>query len=585
MFAMGTIDAQRLPVRQVVPAANFYLFVQRRWGAVAGMARSGRFGHRLDLWGWVLTLALALLPCLAAAAAPNQPRHETVTVQLKWFHQFQFAGFYAAIEQGYYRAAGLDVRLVAGGPDIDPAAAVAEGRADFGVGTSALIIDRDAGRDLVAVAAIFQHSPFVLAARRVPGIDGPRDLVGRRLMVESHSAELFAYLHAAGVRADQITLVPHSGNVQALREGTVDAMTAYTTTEPYDLIEGRIPYQIMNPRQYGIDFYGDTLFTSGRLAREKPELVRAFRDATIAGWRYALEHSGAVIDLIQERYQADIPRLKLEFEAEEIRRLMIAEVVDIGYMSAARWRVIGRGFVAAGLMPQSPPLDGFLFEVDTGPDERIMQATIAVAGLVILAVSLIAHRFYRLNRTLEREIQSRRRLEAELWTLASTDELTGIANRRHFIDRAAEAFAAARRDGSALALVMIDLDYFKSINDTLGHAGGDWVLRATAEALIWELRPTDLAGRLGGEEFGVIMPGLSEIDAAAAAERLRQRLTLIRPPFPGGERLAISASIGLAHAGPDDQGIYALLARGDQALYAAKAQGRNRVVDWSAVAS
>ncbi|MGL1432784.1 diguanylate cyclase, partial [Vibrio parahaemolyticus] len=66
----------------------------------------------------------------------------------------------------------------------------------------------------------------------------------------------------------------------------------------------------------------------------------------------------------------------------------------------------------------------------------------------------------------------------------------------------------ARRDGSALALIMIDLDYFKSINDTLGHAGGDWVLRVAAEALASELRPTDLAGRLGGEEFGVVMPGL-----------------------------------------------------------------------------
>lgn len=546
------------------------------------MADMGRRGFGADFGGWILILALGLWPSAAPAAPPPQGR-ETVTVQLKWFHQFQFAGFYAAIEQGYYRDAGIDVTLIPGGPEIDPAAAVAEGRADFGVGTSALIIDRSAGRNLVAVAAIFQHSPFVLAARRAPGLEGPRDLAGRRLMVESHSAELFAYLHAAGVRIDQITLLPHSGNVQALRDGTVDAMTAYTTTEPYDLIEGRIPYQIMNPRRYGIDFYGDTLFTSGRLARQKPDLVRAFRQATIAGWRYALDHSDAIIDLIQQRYPAGVPRLKLEFEAEEIRRLMIAEVVDIGYMSAARWRGIGDGFVAAGLMPQAPPLDGFLFEVETGPDERILQATIALAGLVILAVSLIAHRFYRLNRALEREIQSRRRLEAELWTLASTDELTGIANRRHFIARAAEAFAAARRQGTPLALIMIDLDYFKAINDTLGHAGGDWVLRAAAGMLTAELRADDLAGRLGGEEFGAIMPGLDETAAADTAERLRRRVTTIRPPFPGGERLGISASIGSARLNADDQSIYDLLARGDQALYAAKAQGRNRVVDWSAV--
>lgn len=548
------------------------------------MAVTERARQRLDPAGWVLTLALLLLPWAVMATPAAHPPQETVTVQLKWFHQFQFAGFYAALDQGYYRDAGLDVRLIPGGPDIDPAAVVAGGQADFGVGTSALIIDRAAGRDLVAVAAIFQHSPFVLAARRMPGLEGPRDLAGKRLMVESHSAELFAYLHAAGVRADQITLVPHTGDVQGLRDGTVDAMTAYTTTEPYDLIEGRIPYQIMNPRQYGIDFYGDTLFTSGRLAREKPALVRAFRDATIRGWRYALEHSDTVIDLIQRRYPADLPRLKLEFEAEEIRRLMIAEVVDIGYMSTARWRAIGEGFLAAGLMAEAPPLDGFLFEVERAPDQRLLQATIALAVLVILAVSLIAHRFYRLNRALQREIQSRRRLEAELWTLASTDELTGIANRRHFIDRAADAFAAARRQGTPLALIMIDLDYFKTINDTLGHAGGDWVLRAAAEALTAELRDCDLAGRLGGEEFGAIMPGLDETGAAAAAERLRQRMTTIRPPFPGSERIHISASIGIARPGPHDQNIYDLLGRGDQALYAAKHQGRNRVVDWSAVA-
>lgn len=556
------------------------------------MRQTGRLGGWLDRGGRILVLLLVLpLICIAPAQAagpqtPQQRRH-AIKVQLKWFHQFQFAGFYAAIEQGYYRDAGLDVTLIAGGPDIDPAEAVANGHADFGVGTSALMIDRASGRDLVAVAAIFQHSPFVLVARRAPGLEGPRDLAGRRLMVESHSAELFAYLHAAGARVDRITLLPHSGNVGALRDGTVDAMTAYTTTEPYDLIEGRIPYQIMNPRQFGIDFYGDTLFTTTRMARERPELVRAFRDATIAGWRYALDHSDAIIDLIQDRYPAGVARLKLEFEAEEIRRLMIAEVVDIGYMSAKRWRAIADGFVAAGLMAQTPPLEGFLFEVEAGQDERILQGTIALAVLAILAVSLIAHRFYRLNRTLEREIASRRRLEAELWTLASTDELTGIANRRHFIDQAAKAFIAARAQATPLTLVMIDLDFFKAINDTLGHAGGDWVLRAVGEGLAAALAEPDMGGpnvigRLGGEEFGAILPGLTETAASEAAERLRQRVAAIRPPFPGGERLAISASLGIAHLRPDDQTIYDLLARGDQALYGAKRQGRNRVVHWTA---
>jgi two-component system, cell cycle response regulator len=168
-----------------------------------------------------------------------------------------------------------------------------------------------------------------------------------------------------------------------------------------------------------------------------------------------------------------------------------------------------------------------------------------------------------------------RRRNAELETVTRTDALTGICNRRHLEERLHGMLAAARRHHQPAAVLMIDVDHFKRVNDTLGHAGGDAVLRQVADRLHRRVRLEDVVGRWGGEEFVV----LSDATDAAAAEVLAGRLLAAvgGSPFAieGGDDVGVTVSIGCA-AGTDDA--EALLRRADAALYEAKSNGRNRVV-------
>ena len=171
--------------------------------------------YRVRSWRVLLFLCLAL-PGLAAAA-------ERVTVQLNWKHQFEFAAFYAALEMGYYRDAGLDVTVLEGGPGVDVVQEVTEGRADFGVGTSALVVEHHEGKPVVALASMMQHSPIALLALRRSGVNSVHDLAGKPVAVDPHSRdEIDAYMRAAGIPADQIRFVDQTDwTLQSLEEGKV----------------------------------------------------------------------------------------------------------------------------------------------------------------------------------------------------------------------------------------------------------------------------------------------------------------------------------------------------------------------------
>lgn len=175
------------------------------------------------------------------------------------------------------------------------------------------------------------------------------------------------------------------------------------------------------------------------------------------------------------------------------------------------------------------------------------------------------------------DITERKRLEAELRELASTDVLTGLPNRRHFLQRLESEIERVRRGTTREACVlMLDLDHFKRVNDTYGHAVGDSLLRHFARLLGEELRATDTAGRMGGEEFAVILPGSSLGAAQTFAQRLCDRLAA-QPLTVDAARVEATVSIGIAAIAGDDLTPDAVLSRADEALYQAKAEGRNRV--------
>lgn len=160
---------------------------------------------------------------------------------------------------------------------------------------------------------------------------------------------------------------------------------------------------------------------------------------------------------------------------------------------------------------------------------------------------------------------------------AETDMLTGIANRRAFFDRAGPMVEAALREGRPAAVLVIDIDRFKAINDNLGHAGGDAVIVAVAHAIRDSLRPGDVCGRLGGEEFGCILPGTPLHAATGLAEALRARIASLGLNFEG-TAVKVSASIGIAVTGAGTDTIDRLIAEADAGLYQAKRTGRDRVV-------
>jgi diguanylate cyclase (GGDEF)-like protein len=513
----------------------------------------------------------------AQAQTVAEPLHK-VRIQLKWTHQFQFAGLYAAIDQGYFAAAGLTVELIEGCPTCDPGQLVAEGKAEFGIGNGSLLVSRAQGLPLVAVAPVFQHTPFLIFARRDSGIVRPKDLEGRTLMVESHAEELLAYLSLQGVDLSKVSLVPHSGNVRDLISGRADAMSAYITTEPFYMIGHQIPYQEFNPRLAGIDMYGDTLFTSDAMAHDHPEAVRAVRDAMIRGWHYALDHPNAIIDLIVTRYNPSIDRRMLDFEVEQIRRLMATDLVSIGYMNRDRWQHMSDVFVKSGQINAPVDLNGFLFDVaEPGPDLTNLYLVVAALLLVTLAASGIAWRFKILNQSLHEEIIRRRELEVELKHLAITDPLTGLANRRHFSQRLEEELHRARRLNKPLAVIYIDIDHFKMVNDSLGHTAGDQALRHLGEVCHQTLRDIDFIARVGGEEFIAILIDSDLSQAADAAERLRTKVSDSPVLLNEGAPKTITISLGVAALANTDLHGESLLHRADQALYAAKRNGRNRV--------
>ena len=290
---------------------------------------------RLKMYRLILCIALSLsLSGLAGAA-------EKVSLQLKWFHQFQFAGFYAAKAQGYYADEGLDVEIRPLDTQRTVVAQVTSGEADYGVGDSAIVADYARGAPIVALAAIFQHSPLVFVSRSDSGIASPPDMVGKRIMFDTKGSDegpIRAMLSEAGVTFDRFTHVPHSYNNEDLISGRVDVMSAYLTNQPFYFRERGVPVNVINPQSYGLDFYGDLLFTSEKELNDHPGRAERFQRASLKGWQYALDHPEEMVQLAKRQYQSASSLELLRFEAGQTQRMIAPEAVPLGLIDVGRLR-------------------------------------------------------------------------------------------------------------------------------------------------------------------------------------------------------------------------------------------------------
>ncbi|GAB6904883.1 hypothetical protein JCM12296A_07170 [Desulfosarcina cetonica] len=372
--------------------------------------------------GLLVAVAMVSQPLSAGAIHPTMETGEAamhgdasdaflrpIVLQLAWHHQFQFAGYYAAVAKGYYRDAGFQVTLLEGRPGLTPTDRVVAGEADYAVGRSSVLLHRMHGKPVVVLACIFQHSANIFLAKRDSGIHNPQDMIGRRVMMleGDDAAEYLAMFRSEGVPLDKIRMIPSSFDINDLIENRTDVFNAYSTNEPFYLISRKIPFTIIDPKNYGIDFYGDCLFTSEREIERHPQAVADFREASLHGWQYAMAHPEEIIDLIRKTYGTSKSRAHLRFEAQAIQRLMLPDLVEIGHINPGRWQHIADTYIKLGMADKGISLAKFIYNAYPQPNRWAIGVAVLLAlGGGIGAILLFFH-----NRRLRVEIEGRKDAE------------------------------------------------------------------------------------------------------------------------------------------------------------------------------
>jgi len=296
---------------------------------------------------------------------------EKVTIQFKWLHQFQFAGYYAAREKGFYAQEGLDVHFNERIPTQSHIDSVLQGKAQYGLDDTTLFLERAKGKPVILLAQIFQHSPLVLLARKDSGIISPFEMINKKVMFDVKDASLNdLFLETLG-SLDRIDQVPHSMNYDDLIEGRVDVISAYLTDQPYYLKQKGFRFNIINPQSYGIDFYGDNLFTTETEVRNHPERVAKMVRATLKGWEYALQNKSEIIDLIINQYNPEADRKHLEFEAKITEMMIMPDLIPLGHVSPKRFDKIAQTYARLGLTKQVSIPQGFLYQSQRAPQVQL----------------------------------------------------------------------------------------------------------------------------------------------------------------------------------------------------------------------
>ena len=357
---------------------------------------------------FLFSVAIVLLPSL------NLQALDTVTLQLKWHHQFQFAGYYVALEKGYYRDVGLDVKILEGGPDVNAVDGVVSGRVNFGVGTSGVLISRARGQKVVVLASIFQHSPSIILVPRTAGIKSVAELSGHPFMDTPGSEDVAAMFKLAGVDYAGMPRIKHDGDPRNLVSGKADAMVAYSTNEPFVLDQLGISYYTFSPRAFGVDFYGDNLIVSDREIASHPDRVFAFRAASLKGWKYALAHKEDVADLIFSRYAQSKSREALLYEANQMEVLIQPDLIELGYQSPSRWQAIAQTYHNIGMLPDASVPKGLTYKPEKDLVPLWLKVVLGGALLVGLIAAVAALWITMLNRRLKSEISERSSAQQEI---------------------------------------------------------------------------------------------------------------------------------------------------------------------------
>jgi NitT/TauT family transport system substrate-binding protein len=297
----------------------------------------------------------AAAPSAAGSEAPSQPAELTkVRVQLKWVAQAQFAGYYAAVDQGYYADQGLDVQILLGGPDIDPVRVVASDGAEFGTTwVPAMLAAREGGADVVDISQVFQRSGTLEVSFKDKNITKPEDLKNKKVgsWLGGNEPELFAALNKVNINPDdksQVEIIKQDFDMSGLLGGSLDAAQAMTYNEFAQVLEAKNPatgnlYQAGDLNVISFNDVGTGMLQDAIFAREsylaKPgneDIAAKFLAASLKGWIYCRDNSQACVDIVLKN-GSTLGASHQAWQMNEINALIWPSPNGIGALDSASW--------------------------------------------------------------------------------------------------------------------------------------------------------------------------------------------------------------------------------------------------------
>lgn len=301
---------------------------------------------------------------------------EKITLQLKWLHQFQFAGYYAAKEKGFYDELGLDVEIKERNIDIDNVQQVINNESQYGIADSILFLYKSKKEPVVIVAPIFQHSGSVLVSLKSSEISCPYDLNNKDVLFyekDSDGFTILAMLKSLNIKPNFIRKRKADDYIRLMNK-EISAIPMYESNELFYFKEKNIPVNIIRPKHFGFDLYGDMLFTNEKEAKNHPERVEKFKKATLKGWEYALNNKEEIIQLIKTKYGSKKSIEHLKFEAEKIEELIDRKNNELGSSNKGRIKYISKIYKEYGLEKKELDVKDFVFKeytnnINLNPEE------------------------------------------------------------------------------------------------------------------------------------------------------------------------------------------------------------------------
>ncbi|MDD2697990.1 MAG: transporter substrate-binding domain-containing protein [Arcobacteraceae bacterium] len=274
-----------------------------------------------------------------------------VSVQFEWKHQFEFAGFYMAKEKGFYNDIGANVEFKEFHNDTNIVDDVISGKSTFGTSSSSLILEKLHKKPVVLLASYFKQNVLALAVKK--NIKSLQDLKGKKIMAvdwELEHTSIGAMFKDAKIKKSDYTFLPHDFGIDKFVNGEVDAMTIFTTSQPYLLDKVKAEYNIINPADYGIYSYDVELFTNQNLVNSNPQFVKNFIEATKKGWEYAFSHKEETVNLIYDKYSKRKSKEALLYEAKATEKIFKKEIFTIGAIVPELLKLNTEMFTKLGLI-------------------------------------------------------------------------------------------------------------------------------------------------------------------------------------------------------------------------------------------